>query len=578
MEIQQAYEEYTRARTQAYQFHPIFRQYQRLAANKVLTHMKNNPFPFGEGTAASLIRKMPQRVLKQMPIGKIRNIASEFDAIVNEFIVQDIFSRNSRRDDGNIQTLWSIMETGMTFGWNTCTLYFTRVNGAYTVDYRSHYWADVFPAAGVRNINNGDVFIVDWWSQEDVKTLLKAAKEDTTINTAEVKLLLLDGPHSRDSNNQSEPNKQAAVQNLGYQVIRYYVKEDGKYMLYIFRPGADKFLQKKELPSRGHVTFYYSPDFQTAFGRSILGLIGGIQIDLDQNLYGKSKIREINLNPMLIVEGMPISQVQVKPGHMIQMQEGGKITPFDINSSSAENYNADHAAGQALIYQLAGYPEANTTSGVSGDTAIGKTPTAIKQAQSNIDNADNQVMYNLKLFLEQLFVESLKIYYANLPEAFIVEVSEEYTQRIASVAPERFIAPGQVLVENNLDLYDYEIDIESAKSDVDTLKLDSIMKMLGLLEQSPMLSARVAQLGIADDLIKEVIFASGLNNDQIAKKLSFLGSPNIGMMGQPGGDMLGGQPMPADMAMQMAGNAPEPNQNPPVQTQPPNPIRQQGVM
>jgi hypothetical protein len=564
---------FSQAQAQAMQFQPIFRQYQRLAANKVLQRNDKNPFPYGEGTAASIIRKMPQRVLKQVPSGKMRNISDEFHAVVNEFIIEEIFMRNFCRTNGFIQSLWSLMEAGMTFGWKTITTHFAKINEAYTVDFRMHHWADVYPAVGATNMNDSDVFIVDWWQKEDVKALLKG--NDPTIDKEALKILLHSDKMSRPTENQSEENKQAAVNNLGYKVIRAYIKKGGKFWLYIFQEDSGHIIQKKELPSRGHVTFYYSPDFQTAFGRSVLGLIGGIQIDMDNAMYDKRKAQELDMNPMLVVKGIPLSKVQVRPGTMLQLPETGDVAPFMLNTPSLDRYTSDHQMQQSLQFQLAGYPEANVDGDVSGSRAIGKTPAAIKQAQGNIDNADNQVSENLKLFLEQLLIECLKIYYHNMPAQFLIELSAEYSQKLMAIAPERFVQESVVLVDNDLDVFDYEIDIESAKSSVDQNKLDSIMKMLGLLEQSPMLSQRVAMLGIADDLIKEVIFASGLNNDSIAKKLSFLSDPN--MMGQPNGDPMGGQPIPMDIAAQMAGNGAQTGAGG-INPQPANPIRQQGVM
>jgi hypothetical protein len=43
--------DYNKARGQATQFAPIFRQYQKLAANTVDDASTQNPFPYGEGTA-----------------------------------------------------------------------------------------------------------------------------------------------------------------------------------------------------------------------------------------------------------------------------------------------------------------------------------------------------------------------------------------------------------------------------------------------------------------------------------------------------------------------------------------------
>lgn len=582
MKITEIQKEYSKARGQAEQFAPIFRQYQKLAANVVDRRNGSNPFPYGEGTAASLIRKMPQRVLKQMPVGRLRNISDQFMAIMCEFIVEEIFSRNARREAGLIQTLWSIMEAGATYGFCTATPFFTKVNGAYTVDFRTHYWADVMPAPGVKDMNSGDIFIRDWWSKDDILLLLKSAGEDKTLNRKEIAALLQDEPSSRDSENQSETNKRASVSNLGYEVIRYYVREKGRYMLYIFRPDSEDFIQKKELPCRGHVTFYYSPDYLSAYGRSILGLIGGIQIDLDLAQQGKRKVQEIEVDPMIVVKGYTLNKVQIKPKTVIQMPPDSSMEAFSLKTPSLENYSQDHSAGQALIYQLAGYPETNTPGGGSSDGSIGKTPTAIKRAQANIDAADNQVSHNLKLFMEQLFVSSLKIYFDALPEQFLVEVSSEYQSRLLPVAPERFVSDSLVLVKDELDLFDYEIDIESGKDDVNSLRLDSIMKTLGLLEQSPMLASRVMSLGIADDLIKEIVYASGLNNDNISKKLSFLDNVNLMGTGQPGGDPYAGQSIPPEVAMQMSsmaqGNARATGggdpQNPVVQTQPENPVRQ----
>lgn len=579
MEVTQIRSEYEKAHEQAQMFAPVFKQYQRLAANKLDVPMGRNPFPFGEGTAASLIRKMPQRVLRQMPVGRLRNISDRFKSIMCEFLVDEVFARNARIDEGLIQTLWSVLEAGMTYGFCTVTPFFTRVRGDYTVDFRLHYWADVMPAPGVKNMNAGDVFIREWWAPDDVRQLIEAAKDDPTLDAAELSALLESGQSSRDSDMQSEPNRTAGVDNLGCEVVRYYVRESGRYMLYVFRPGSERLIQAKELPCRGHVTCYHSPDFLTAYGRSILGLIGGIQIDLDNAQLGRRKVREHELNPMLIVKGYTLSRVQLRPGTVITMPVDSDMSPFRMETPSLLNYNQDHAQGQALIYNLAGYPEATLESGAGGDGSIGKTPAAIRRAQANIDAADNQVAHNLKLFLEQLFAQSLLIYFDAMPEAFAVDVSAEYASRLLPVAPERFVGPQTVVVvDNRLDLFDYEIDIESGKDDVNAMRLDSIVKTLGLLEQSPMLAQRVMTLGIADDLVKEVVYASGLNNDSIARKLSFLDNANTSVFGQPGGDPGAGQPVAPEVALAMASPPPQQSHNPVVQTQPGNPVRQMGVM
>jgi hypothetical protein len=296
MEIAAVKAEYSKAAEQAAQFEPIFKQFQKLAGNVTTRRFGNNPFPYGEGTAASIIRKLPQRMLKQMPAGKRRNISNEFMAIMCEFIVQEIFFRFARRNEGILQSLWNLVENGEVYGFCTVTPFFTRINGVYTVDWRMHYWGDVMPVPGVKNINGGDVFIRDWWSKEDVKALIKAADDDDTLNKKALKAILEGEETSRDSGLQSETNIRASVSNLGYEVIRYYVLEDGKYKLYIFRPGAGDFIQEKELPGRGHVTFYCNFDDLTAYGRSILGLIGGIQMDLDQAQQSRRKVQQLEVD------------------------------------------------------------------------------------------------------------------------------------------------------------------------------------------------------------------------------------------------------------------------------------------
>ncbi len=462
-----------------------------------------------------------------MPVGRLRNIANEFMSLACEFIVTEIFQRNARRDDGLIQTLWSIMEDGITFGYSTVTLFFTKIGDTYTVDFKKHYWADVFPVPGTSNINTSDVFIREWWTPDDVKTMMELGKEDESINTEVLKDMLDREPTSRDTSDQSEVNRLASVNNLGVKVYKYYVREDGKYMLYVFAPMCSDFIQKRELPCRGHVTFYYSPDYQTCYGRSILALIGGIQYDIDSLMRSKRRATELEVDPMLIVKGRPLSEIKVAPRTMIEMPTQGDISAFELNTPSLQNYIQEHSANQALIYQLAGYPEAATNSGVTADTAIGKTPTALKMSQANLDYADNQVSHNLKLFLEQLWTQALKFYFAALPDRFLIELSEEYATKIAAVAPDRFVAPGVVVVDNDLDFYDYEIDIESGKDTANQQKLDSVSTVLQIIGGNEMLFQRVAQLGILDDIIKEVVFASGLQNDSIMRKLAYMNSQNM---------------------------------------------------
>lgn len=572
---------YSSAKQQAEQFHPIFRAYQKLAGNVVDVREGCNAFPHGEGTYASIVRKTPPRVLKDMPIGQIRNISDPFQAIVNEALITDTFQRFAQRENGLIQAFRHTIEEGLSFGFDTATLFFTQVEGAYTVDFRRHYWADVFPVPGVTNMNDGDVFIRDWWSKTEIENLIEASKDDDTLNTQALKSLIECEQTSRDSSNQSEMNRRASVSNLGYEVIRYYVLEDGKYMLYIFAPNGKtfddtEFIQEKELPCRGHVHYYNDPDFQTPFGRPLASLVGGMQIDLDQAQRNRRKAREIEIDPMVILNGYTMSKVNIAPGTMINLPPQSQLSTFEMRTKSLDSYNEDKSADQAAIYQITGQPEGNSAGNLSGDAAVGKTPTAIKAAQSNIDNDDNRIADNLKLYLELFFTQALKIYYYNLPDEFLIEVSSEYEQKILQVAPERIIAPGVVLVTNDLDLFDYVIDIESATDDINAMKLDSIYKVLGLFEQSPMMAQRVAELGILDDLIQETLYATGLKNDNIAKKLSFLDSPQG--VGSPEGVPFPGEPIPGDIAQQMAGTAPDVPDNPVVQTQPPNPVRQEGMM
>lgn len=581
MEIAKVELHYGKAIAEFYQKEPTFLVYKNLAGNIAMNTYGGNPFPHGEGTAASIIRKLPPRVLRQMPTGRLRNISNEFMSIMCEFIVECIFFRLMRLEEGDVQSMWNLIENGAVYGWSTITPYFTKVNGAYTVDFKTHYWADVFPAPGTRNINAGDVFIREWWEKEDILALKKQAKEDKTLNSKMLDMLLAGKKSSRMANEQTVQNERAAVQNLGYEVIKYYVREKGKYMLYVYQQNAPDFIQKKELPTRGHVTFYYDHDDETAYGRSVLSLIGGIQIDLDQSQQSRRKAEQLEVDPMVILKNWALSKAQVQPGTLLTLPGDATFETFKLDTPSLLNYNANHSANQALIYNLVGYPEANVSGGMSGASDIGKTPTAIKQAQGNIEAADNKVQWNLKLFLEQFASEALKIYFHNLPEAFLVEVSQEYEERIRAVAPERIIEDGVVLVNNELDLFDYEIDIETSTNDVNALKLDSIMKFMGAISQIPLFEQRMASLGMIDPLLKEMALASGFQNDTLIKRLAALDSPNM-MNPNPATDPFYGQPIPPEVAMQMqaaggGGQAPPPP-GMQVNTQAPNPVRQQGVM
>jgi hypothetical protein len=515
-----------------------------------------------------------------MPRGKLRNIANEFMSIATECIVEDTFFRLARQEDGLIQTLWNEIRKGEVFGYATVTPFFTKVNGAYTVDFKTHYWSDVIPAPGTRNMNSGDIFIREWWAKDDVKMLLKS-KDVEGLNKKALKRLLKKGATSRPSVEQSALNERAAVQNLGLPVIKYYVKEKGKFMLYVFQEGGEDFIMKQELPSRGHVTFYYDHDDETAYGNSIISLVGGIQIDLDQAQQSRRKAQRMEVDPMVIAKGVSMSRAQVKPGTILTVPEKASFDVFEMKTPSLLNYNQNHTADQALVYNLVGYTEANVPGGMSGASEIGKTPTAIKQAQGNLAAADNQVQHNLKLFLELLVKESLAIYFDALPDQFILEVSQEYEARMAQVAPERIIEDGAVLITNELDLYDFDIDIKSSTDDVNAQKLDSIMKVVGMISQFEPMQQRFLSLGIMDDFIKEIVMSSGLQNDNMVKKLSFLDNPNMAMSPNPQ-DPFAGQPIPPELAMQMTQGGGDGGQSPPpgMQQNPqsPNPVRQQGVM
>ena len=162
----------------------------------------------------------------------------------------------------------------------------------------------------------------------------------------------------------------------------------------------------------------------------------------------RRRSRELEINPMLVLEGLALGDIRVKPGTMVSIARGSKIEPFVLNTPSLQKYTQDHAADQALIYQLAGYPEANMNSGVTADTAIGKTPTALKMAQSNLDYADNQVSHNLKLFMDLLLTMSLEIYFTAMPDQFLIELSPDYAERAIAAAPEREVSPGIFVVDS----------------------------------------------------------------------------------------------------------------------------------
>ena len=144
-------------------------------------------------------------------------------------------------------------------GCSTVTPFFTKVGNTYTVDFKTHFWEDVFPVPGTTNINDSDVFIREWWTKEDVKALLKSSEEDDRVNKDEVNRLLEENPGSRDSANQSEMNKMASVSNLGYKIYKYYVKEDGKYMMYVFTSNAEDFIIAQEIPHKGACNVLLQP-------------------------------------------------------------------------------------------------------------------------------------------------------------------------------------------------------------------------------------------------------------------------------------------------------------------------------
>jgi hypothetical protein len=439
--------------------------------------------------------------------------------ILLEFILNNCILRHASRETGLLQLFWQLLRAGATYGFATTSFNFTEIEGDYTVEMIRHYWADVFPALGVKDLNNGDVYIREWWKKSDIQKLLKRSKNEFynhEWNKEGLKSLLSSSEKTKESDEVALLDQEAGVQESGYEVIKLYNGEK----ITVFT--ADGFLLREQevtWKGRGIRSFYYDTDGENVYGQSLVSLIGGQQNFIDMHMQAKGYVTMIESDPMIIVKGGIPKKIKIKPHSFLPLSLNGEIDTLKFSTPSLNNYSADHILGQSSIYNLVNNNQTNISAGAS--IGQGKTPKALAMQSENKDVDDNFIRENIKLFLSKAFSEMLNIYFANMPDQFILEVTPEYATRLRNIDPALVTSSNEVLVDNNDYVnYEYEVDIETSRVQDRSQQLDGYSRLLEAVRGDNTMSQRLVASGAYDLILKGIVQASGApDSEEIISRL-----------------------------------------------------------
>lgn len=516
------FSKYTAAKEYTGKLTDPFPEFERIARNRPKDSIPAEYPKTTDGTASSIIKKSPRRVVQQLPTGKVDaedNDQYLYLTVIAEFIYLNKIIPYANNEYDLIQKNWNVIEAGLTVGAAAVTTPFLFRDGRFSTDMKLVYWGDLFFQPGKKSGYACDyVFTRDWWQVEDIDSLIDREKKNAQEakkrgekyeSSWDLEALesVKDAITKKDEDAKTPSEKERSTEVSAIEIVTGHQNGLGAEQI-VFNPTEEKVIRvKKNKDPRGrhNVDFFYSDtDGSNPFGRGIIELIGGMQNLLDQEVQMYQYNRALQLNPPLTKWGnFNKAQIKYQPNVIIDMGDdpNAKIEPLNIDSSALSNFANHYSLAKSQIYNLTNANGDSSISSTVGDIQSSKTHAGVQQQQERISIDDNFLRRMFEAFWENWSETAINVYFAERQGKELIQLDKDTADRVRKLikigkAPEDVINDrDQVLVDYSEDTpaLRFRVDASTSKKQTDQEQADAVATLLERAESSPILQALIPQ-------------------------------------------------------------------------------------
>lgn len=516
-----------------------FPEYDRVSQNKPKADIPKQYPKTTDGTTASIIRKVPRRVLQQLPTGVVEaDEENEWLGVVAGFIYQDKILKYANQDYDLIQKGWNVIEQSL--GKGGCPSYapFIDHDGYFCPDMTIPHWGDIFLQKGKKSFYACNyAFLRTWWQKEDIEALIDKQTKNKKKNkdaeqTWDVENLrsILDKVVQKEEKAQAQHERGNGKDvSSGIEIVTGFQKGVGA-KFYTFSPSEELILRTKvNKDPRGKMPIdwmYGDTDGSNPWGRSIIELVGPLQnlIDADMQMYQFN--RALSLAPPVIKKGtFPKSRIVWAPNWIIDVGNDpqAKVEALTIDSTAIAQYPALYGLQKSQLLNLVASPDTSISAEI-GNPGFSKTPEGVKTQNAIVSVDDNYVRKMFETWFENWSETAINLFFGERSGIEEVQLDKETIEKLQKLAQEgkfdpQLLSPdGKIRIDYDTDTpaLKFRVDASTSKMQDDAKQQQGLVGLLQALDQSPVLAQTIPPEKVLA-IWNSMVAASGIENPEDAK-------------------------------------------------------------
>lgn len=487
-----------------------------------LTKEKDTPF-VGDTTLAGLVRSIPRKSLKQLPVFSARVNGTKYSllALLCTYLLKKYAFNEDTFGKGLLSTLQLTTEQALTHGFAPVLVSSGLMYKDFGTTMRLLHHSDIGPEPGIQDHNEtGYDFVDSHMTPGRVRMILRKAKNDpnTHWNVPALEKLLQNPPQPTNySMWESTPRQNQTGENAGPTYIistRYEVGVTNPTTIRFSPSMPDEPLYFHQSSSKwGYPRVQYlviDPAALTPFGISRVRLASPNQNLMNIYYANIAAMLLINSAPPILKRGRFLKQVQLKRNAVwetLDPNATAELKTIDNGALSQFTQFANQFASQMQNIMGGQTPSVQAAT----KDAYGNTGPGVRAAQSVMEVDINQITKLLENFTRQYALSSLDAIFSEQldREQFIIvddETKHAMNQRVPGFVGE----DNKVLVRwgwlySKIEEWSVEIDQSISKDELDEKKRADLQDMQVVLAQNaqylPGAAQKVGQ--ITDTLLQE---------------------------------------------------------------------------
>lgn len=546
---------YYEAQKQQRLFHLPYREFERLAANKLRSDLAPNIPKVNDGSLAAILRETPMRVLAQQPTGQFK-VLSAIDPETGEpgqpqpwirELVNIIFNNeiipNANTQAPVLNKMQLSLYKALIYGSQPIYSFFTKRNGNRIADFTLPDPRDVYLEVGKSSDLDSDYIFMDtWYTPLQLQKIINAANDVEEMGVASSwdisclkKILESHATQTKDylNKNQAERNRPVMAEYFKFttvfqrgigapfdtfytgngnsgvgptQVVRHKVNED---------PTGD-------IPI--HYLYAYE-DLVNPYGVGQIEISGGTQNVLDYLTQLHVLANQIGLQPPILVEGdrtMTDLDSMIYSPSQFWFSGNAKVNVMETSNHILSEFPTAYNLYKS---QLANMQQQSTVDVPSsaGDPTQGKTPKALSLGQQREGSHDNYLRKQIAQTYSLVFKSMMNIYMANMSGEDIIRVTSEEAvtfSRLGLIPIDQTtgkpntkqLAIDWDVVKGSVSI---ELDPDSSKKSTDKDNIEQLNTVLTIIQQNPYMLQYIQATGYQlnlGELYAELLSSIGVRN------------------------------------------------------------------